>query len=410
MNRVSTDLLDKLREAASRIEPFEHAQAVPCRTVIDEVLGSGAEVMIGGRRVLMLGSNNYFGLTFHPDVIAAAGDALVRFGTGTTGSRLANGTLALHVDLEADFARTFGKSEAIVFTTGYQANLSIIGALCGSDDFILLDAESHASIWDGARLAGSFVTPFRHNSAEHLERKLARLPGPGGNRLVVVEGLYSMSADVAPIGPILDVCRRHGAYLLVDEAHSFGVFGDRGLGCCEDQGVLEHVDFIAGTFSKALGSVGGFCVSDHPELRGVPFLGRSYVFTASGTPATIAGTRAALRVLSGDTTRRPQLWSNVRRLRSGLKALGFEIGEPETPVVPIRTGNLDLTVRIWQELIEAGVYVNIVVPPACPAGQGLLRASCTALHSHEDIDRALACFEAVGLRVGAVSSASESRA
>ena len=259
------DLLDKLRKIEQRRAKFVSGSAAPGMTVIEGVLGP-SEVVIGGRPTLMFGSNNYLGLTTHPAVISAATDALQDYGTGTTGSRTANGTLALHEGLEEEFADWFGKQYATIFSTGYQANLSLIGALCGAGDVILIDGDSHASIYDATRQTASQVIGFRHNSPESLQKKLERLPRGQRNRLVVVEGLYSIRGDVAPLREIADVCGMYGAYLLVDEAHSLGTYGATGLGCAEDQGVLDRVDFIVGTFSKSLAGIGGVCVSIIPSF------------------------------------------------------------------------------------------------------------------------------------------------
>src|SRR6185369_8161363 len=258
------DLLDKLRAIEQRRATFAAGASVPGQTVIDRVLSPG-EVVIAGRPTLMFGSNNYLGLTLHPDVTAAACRAVLEYGTGTTGSRTANGTLALHEDLERELADWFGRRHAIIFSTGYQANLSLIGGLCGAGDVILIDRDSHASIYDATRQTAAQVIGFRHNSAESLRKKLERLPAHGRNRLVVVEGLYSIRGDVAPLREIVDVCRDHGAYILVDEAHSLGTYGRTGLGCAEEQGVLDEVDFVVGTFSKSLAGIGGVCVSNHAE-------------------------------------------------------------------------------------------------------------------------------------------------
>src|SRR5580698_47741 len=281
------DILDKLRAVAERCARLADGSSTPGLTVIDRVLGP-CEVVVQGRPTLMFGSNNYLGLTLHPDVVAAGQRALQDYGAGTTGSRTANGTFAVHEDLERQFADWFGKRHALIFSTGYQANLSLIGGLCGPDDVILIDGDSHASIYDATRQTASQVVAFRHNSPESLRKKLERLPKGPRNRLVVVEGLYSIRGDVAPLREISDVCRAYGAYLLVDEAHSLGTYGRTGLGCAEDQGVLDRVDFIVGTFSKSLAGIGGVCVSDHPELRALHFLARAYVFTASGSPSNIA--------------------------------------------------------------------------------------------------------------------------
>ena len=388
------DLLDKLRVIAARRAEFGTEAACPGDTTVDEVL-SASEVVIRGRRTLMLGSNNYLGLTFHPEVRAAARDAVDRYGIGTTGSRAANGSLAIHTSLERDLADHFGKRHAIIFTTGYQANLSIIAGVCQTGNVLLVDADSHASIFDGARLSGATTIVFHHNAPEDLARKMARLPRGKRDRLVVVEGVYSVRGDLAPLKEIVAVCREYAAYLLVDEAHSFGAYGARGLGLAESEGVLDDVDFVVGTFSKALGGVGGFCVSNRPELEGLRFLARSYVFTASGSAAMIEGVRAALRVIARDSSLRERLWENTRRLRAGLLALGGTVGQIESPIVSIPVGNEQAAITLWQRLLEAGIYVNIMLPPACPPDACLLRASCSAAHTDGEIDHAAAVISRV---------------
>lgn len=393
------DLLDKLRAVEQRREAFAAQSATPGRTAIERVIGP-CEVVIQGRHTLMFGSNNYLGLTLHPEVVAASQHAAAAYGAGTTGSRTANGTLAIHEALERDFAEWFGKRHAIIFSTGYQANLSLIGGLCGPDDVILIDSDSHASIYDATRQTASQVTAFRHNSPESLRRKLERLPGRDRNRLVVVEGLYSIRGDVAPLRDIVDVCRAHGAYLLVDEAHSLGTYGATGLGCAEDQGVLDQVDFVVGTFSKSLAGIGGVCVSDHPELRALHFLARAYVFTASGSPSNIASVDAALKILRRQPELRERLWTNIRQLRAGLREIGYVIGDSESPIVPVLTGDEDRTVALWNRLLTSGLYVNVIVPPGCPKGECVLRASCSAAHTPEHIARAIEIFARVGAELG----------
>jgi 8-amino-7-oxononanoate synthase len=393
------DLLDKLRAVEQRQAKFANGSAMPGLTVIDRVLGP-CEVVVRGRPTLMFGSNNYLGLTLHPDVVGAARRAVVEYGTGTTGSRTANGTLAVHEQLEREFAEWFGKREALIFSTGYQANLSLIAGLCGAGDVILIDSESHASIYDATRQAAAQVIAFRHNSPESLRKKLERLPRQGRNRLVVVEGLYSIRGDVAPLVEIVDVCRAHDAYLLVDEAHSLGTYGPRGLGCAEDQGVLDQVDFIVGTFSKSLAGIGGVCVSDHSELRALHFLARAYVFTASGSPSNIESVSAAVKVVRAHPELRDQLWANVKRLRQGLRELGYSIGETESPIVPILTGDEARTIALWQRLLSEGLYVNVIVPPGCQVDECVLRASCSAAHTAEHLARALEIFGRVGAELG----------
>src|SRR4051812_22414754 len=376
------DLLDKLRAITTRRATFAEGGLVPGQTVIDRVLSPG-EVLVAGRPTLMFGSNNYLGLTLHPDVTDAARRAVLEYGTGTTGSRSANGTLALHEDLERELADWFGKRHAMIFSTGYQANLSLIGGLCGAGDVILIDGDSHASIYDATRQTAAQVIGFRHNSAASLRKKLERLPAQGRNRLVVVEGLYSIRGDVAPLRDIASVCRANGAYLLVDEAHSLGTYGATGLGCAEAQGVLDQVDFVVGTFSKSLAGIGGVCVSDHGELRALHFLARAYVFTASGSPSNVAGVRAAVKVVRAHPELRAQLWTNVRLLREGLRQAGYVIGETEPPVVPILIGGEDHTIAVWQRLLSEGLCLNLIVPPGCPADACVLRASCSAAHTSE---------------------------
>ena len=393
------DLLDKLRAIEKRRATFAEGGLVPGQTIIDRVLSPG-EVLVAGRPTLMFGSNNYLGLTLHPEVTDAARRAVLEYGTGTTGSRTANGTLALHEDLEREFADWFGKRHAIIFSTGYQANLSLIGGLCGAGDVILIDGDSHASIYDATRQTAAQVIGFRHNSAESLRKKLERLPAQGRNRLVVVEGLYSIRGDVAPLRDIVAVCRAHGAYLLVDEAHSLGTYGPTGLGCAEDQGVLDEVDFVVGTFSKSLAGIGGVCVSNHSELRSLHFLARAYVFTASGSPSNVASVSAAVKVVRAHPELRDQLWANVRRLRQGLGDLGYVIGDTESPIVPILTGDEERTIALWQRLVTEGLYVNLIVPPGCPVDACVLRASCSAAHTAEQITRALGILGRVGAEMG----------
>ncbi len=378
----SVDLFDKL---------------VPVRAAVDAVAGvnpfatqlSPTEVVIEGRRTMMFGSNNYLGLAFDAGAIEAGVAALRTWGTGTTGTRVANGTLAIHRDLERALAAAFDKRHARIFTTGHQANLSVIAGLCAAGDTVLIDAESHASIFDAARLSGATIIAFRHNDVHDLRRKLGRLPHGATNRLVVVEGLYSTSGDIAPLSDIVATSKDSGAYVLVDEAHSFGVFGARGLGCVESEEVLDAVDFIVGTFSKSLGGVGGFCVSNHRALELLHFTARAYLFTASSSAATVSAARAALDRLVAGHELRTRLWRNVRYFRDGLRQLGFTIGKHESPVVAIHVGDSELAMALWSALLNEGVYVNLVLPPACPHGKARLRASCTAAHSIAKIDEAL---------------------
>jgi 8-amino-7-oxononanoate synthase len=267
-----------------------------------------------------------------------------------------------------------------------------------------VDFESHASIYDGARLSGAQVFGFRHNSADDLRRKLSRLAEPRRS-LVVVEGLYSITGDLAPLAALAAACRDSGAYLMVDEAHAFGAYGDSGLGAAEAQGVLADVDFIVGTFSKTLAGVGGFSVSDHAALRHLHFTARSYVFTASGSPANMAGVAAALAIVRRDRTLAARLWANVRQMRAGLAAVGYQIGETESPIVPIYVGAADRTIAFWRGLLDAGLYVNIVLPPGCKPDACLLRTSYSAAHTTAQLDSALATFASVGRALSIIEDA-----
>lgn len=362
-------------------------------TPMDEV-HSATSATIQGRRVVLAGTNNYLGLTFDARCRAAAIHAIETLGTGTTGSRMASGNYRGHRELEEAIASAYGWPSAIVFSTGYQANLGTLSALAGADDYLLVDADSHASIYDGCRLSAATTIRFRHNDPEDLNRRLARLGDEARQALVVVEGLYSTLGDRAPLAEIADVKRRHGAWLMVDEAHSFGVFGKRGLGLSEELGILADVDFVVGTFSKSLGGVGGFCVSRHPELDLLRMASRPYIFTAAPAPAVIAATREALiRVLEG-TDLRERLWRHANRLHAELQRQGYRIGsETPGPVAALIFSERETAIGHWQGLLDAGIYTNLMIPPAAPSGKFIVRISLSAAHSDEDIDYLIAAHE-----------------
>jgi 8-amino-7-oxononanoate synthase len=363
----------------------------PFNVVIDEIL-SPTEARIAGREVLLAGTNNYLGLTFDPACTEAACRAMRAEGTGTTGSRMANGSYAGHLALERELADFFGCSEAIVFSTGFIANLGVISTLTGPGDTLLIDGDSHASIYDGCRMSGADLIRFRHNNPADLEKRLKRLGGRAENTLIIVEGIYSMLGDRAPLAEIAELKKKYGAWLMVDEAHSLGVLGARGRGLAEEAGVLHEVDFIIGTFSKSLGAIGGFCVSKHPELDLVRYASRSYVFTASPSPATIASVRVALQAVAQGAGLRRALWRNAHQLYTGLQQLGFELGPEVSPVIAVFTGAQEEALHQWKTLLEQGVYVNLVLPPAAPEGKSLLRCSVSAAHTSEQIDRLLEAF------------------
>lgn len=353
---------------------------------------SPTEGIIHGRHTILAGTNNYLGLTFDPECIAAARTALEFEGTGTTGSRMANGSYSGHRKLEQELAAFYGKRDAIVFSTGYQANLGLLAALAGPDDVVLIDADCHASIYDGCRLGGAETIRFRHNNPDDLAKRMRRLGKRAADALILVEGIYSMLGDRAPLKEIVDVKREFGGYLLVDEAHSMGVLGERGCGLAEELGLLADADFIVGTFSKSLGGAGGFCVSDHPELDLIRYSSRPYIFTASPAPAMIASTRQALRTLATGNHLRQRLHENAARLHAGLTALGYTLGAAPSPVIAVvLQGKLE-ALQFWNKLLELGVYVNLMLPPATPNGVSLIRCSVSAAHTPEQIDAVCAAF------------------
>jgi 8-amino-7-oxononanoate synthase len=366
-------------------------RGVTSNVVMEKVI-SPTEAIIDGRHMILAGTNNYLGLTFDPECIDAAANALRELGTGTTGSRMANGTYSGHVQLEQELADFFGCKYGMVFSTGYIANLAMLSALTGPGDILLIDADSHASIYDGCRLSGAEIIRFRHNDPGDLEKRLRRLGDRAANTLIVVEGIYSMLGDRALLTEVAAVKEKYGAYLLVDEAHSLGVLGQSGRGLAEEAGVEARVDFIVGTFSKSLGAIGGFCVSDQTELDMIPFAARPYMFTASSSPSVIASTRAALQILRTRPELRSRLWENARKLYQQLQELGFHLGPEPSPVVAVRLESIDNAIALWRGLLEYGVYVNLVTPPATPDGSCLLRCSVSAGHSPEQIEQIVNAF------------------
>jgi 8-amino-7-oxononanoate synthase len=388
-------VLDNLRAIGAARQALLDDDGVSPFGAVVETMISPTEGILDGRRTILAGTNNYLGLTFDPGCIEAACAALRDEGTGTTGSRMANGTFAAHAALERELAAFFGRRGAVVFSTGYLANLGLLSALPGRDDVILLDADCHASIYDGCRLGTAEILRFRHNDVEDLDTRLRRL-GPRTTRtLIVVEGIYSMLGDRAPLAAIADLKRRYGAYLLVDEAHSFGVLGARGRGLAEEAGVEDAVDFVLGTFSKSLGTIGGFSASDHPELESLRYASRPYLFTASPSPPVVASARAALAALQARPELRRQLWDNAHGLYNRLRALGFALGPEPSPIVAVMMEAPEEGLAFWRALLEQGIYVNLIVPPAAPNGGCLLRCSVGAAHTPEQIERIAGAFAAL---------------
>jgi 8-amino-7-oxononanoate synthase len=363
----------------------------PFGTVVEQVL-SPTEAILDGRRTILAGTNNYLGLTFDPGCIEAARAALLEAGTGTTGSRMANGTFAAHAALERELSGFLGRKSTIVFSTGYQASLGMLSALPGRDDVVLLDADCHASIYDGCKLGAAEILRFRHNNVADLDTRLRRLGERSSRTLIVVEGIYSMLGDRAPLAEIVALKQQYGAYLLVDEAHSFGVLGEHGRGRAEEAGVEAGVDFVLGTFSKSLGTIGGFCSSDHPELESVRYGSRPYLFTASPSPSVVASARAALEILRDRPELRRRLWDNAHRLYGRLGDLGYTLGPEPSPVVAVMMDGPEAGIAAWRALLAQGVYVNMILPPAAPNGGCLLRASVSAAHTREQIERIADAF------------------
>jgi len=358
-------------------------------------------VVIEGQRRIMLGSNNYLGLTHHPKVLEAASRALHRYGSGCTGSRFLNGSLDLHVQLEAALAEFVGKDDCIVFSTGYGANLGLISGLVGRGDRVFLDKLDHACIVDGAKLSFGETERFGHGNLASLERQLQRTESARG-KLVVVDGVYSMEGDLADVPGLIRLCRKYGAALAVDDAHALGVLGPRGEGTGAHFGVQDEVDIIAGTFSKSLASVGGFIAASERVINYLRHHSRPFIFTAALPPANTAGVLAALEVMKAEPERRDSLWRNARRLQTGLRGLGFDIGPTETPIVPVLVGPLDRTMVMWRRMFDAGVFTNPVVPPAVPPSQCRLRTSVMATHTDEQIDFCIEAFARIGKELGAI--------
>jgi 8-amino-7-oxononanoate synthase len=420
--RTSIDVFAKVRDhdrapvlAAAReadVLPYFHVLTSPAMPVVQ---------MEGAERI-MLGSNNYLGLTGDERVLKGAEDALHRFGTGLTGSRLLNGTIPLHLELEQEIARWMGTEEALVFSTGHQANLGTLGTLLGPADTVIVDSGDHASILDGCMLSRAKLRPFRHNRLEKLEKMLARAQSDGGGVLVAVDGVFSMEGDIAPLGDICELCERYGARLLVDEAHGAGVLGAGGAGTAELLGVADRVDLRIGTFSKSLASCGGFLAGPHDVIDYLRIYSRAFLFTASGVPAALGAALGALRVLRSDEG--PPLLArvleNARYLRDGLGELGFAVVAPQrlpedgpvqahapgvrkdaeghtivTPIVPLLVGDDWKAALLWRALYDAGVFVNTALHPAVPPGGALLRTSVMATHDEATLERALDVFARV---------------
>jgi 8-amino-7-oxononanoate synthase len=397
--RTPVDVFAKARDhdRAEQLEAAKQGDLLPYFRVLNSQAGPVVEME--GRETIMLGSNNYLGLTTDERVKQAAREALERYGTGVTGSRLLNGTTPIHLELERELAEWMGSDDVIVYTTGYQSNLGAISAILAPGDTVICDSGDHASILDGCRLSGARLRPFRHNRMDKLESMLERAAADGSATLVVVDGVFSMEGDVCDLPAIVELCRRYGARLMVDEAHGVGVLGERGTGACELFGLEDEVDLRMGTFSKSLASCGGFIAGPAEVIEYLRISSRAFIFSASAVPAAVGAALAALRVIRSEGPALfTRLLDNAAYLRQGFRELGLEVVEPGTlpdgreaitPVVPVIVGEDWQAVLLWKALFEAGVYTNVAIHPAVPPGGALLRTSLMATHERRHLDRAL---------------------
>ena len=365
---------------------------------------SNTEVWIDGERKLMIGSNNYLGLTHHPYVLEAAECALKKYGSGNTGSRFLNGNLDLHEQLEERLAQYLGKEAALVFSTGFQTNLGVISTLVGRNDKVFLDKLDHASIVDAARLAYGEVARFNHADFDQLRLMLEadRASGRNGGRMVVVDGVFSMEGDIVDLPALADVCAEYDAALVVDDAHAIGYLGPTGAGTAEHYDMRERVDLTVGTFSKSFASIGGFVVGPEPVIHYLRHHARALIFSASMPPTAVATALAALDIIEREPERRERLWKITKRMMEAFRSLGFEIGPTETPIIPIMIGSIENTFAFWKAIFDEGLFTNPVTPPAVPENSCRLRTSYIATHTDEQLDYVLDVFGKVGKKMGVI--------
>lgn len=358
------------------------------------------EIIMNGKRMIMIGSNNYLGLTNHPKVKEAAIEAIKKYGTGCAGSRFLNGTLDIHVELEEKLARFMRKEAALVFSTGFQVNLGVISALVGKDDIVIIDKMDHASIIDGCRLSFGEIKKFRHNDMNDLERVLKEYETK--DKLIVVDGVFSMEGDIAPLPEIVKLAKKYSARVMVDDAHGIGVLGKTGRGTAEHFGLEEDVDLIMGTYSKSLASIGGFIAGSADVIHYIKHFARSLIFSASPPPASVASVSAALDIIENEPERRDRLWKNTKKMLKGFMEMGFEVGPSQTPIIPIVVGENENAFTMAMMLQEEGVFANVAVSPAVPNGRALIRTSYMATHTDEHLDKVLTAFKKVGKVMGLI--------
>ena len=395
--RRSTDIFEKCAKF-TRAKELIAVGLYPYFRVIESA--QDPEVVINGKRMIMVGSNNYLGLTNHPKVKEAALNAVKKYGSGCAGSRFLNGTLTIHVELEEKLARFIGKDSALVFSTGFQVNLGVISALVSKDDIVIIDKMDHASIIDGCRLSYGEVRKFRHNDMADLERILQQNNGRG--KLIVVDGVFSMEGDIVDLPKVVELGKAYGARVMVDDAHGIGVLGKTGRGTAEHFGLVDEVDLIMGTYSKSLASIGGFIAGSEEVIHYIKHFARSLMFSASPPPASVAAVSAALDIIESEPERLESLWRNTRKMLKGLKDLGFQVGPSETPIIPILVGASETAFKMAMMLQDEGVFANVAVSPAVPEGKALIRTSYMATHTEEQLDRVLAALAGVGRSMGLI--------
>ena len=394
----STDLFGKCNKF-TKAKELMSVGIYPYFRVIESA--QDPEVIMNGRRMIMVGSNNYLGLTNHPAVKEAAIEAIKKYGSGCAGSRFLNGTLDIHVKLEEKLARFIRKEAALVFSTGFQVNLGVISALIGKDDVVIIDKMDHASIIDGCRLSYGEVKKFRHNDMADLERVLQQ--NSDRSKLIVVDGVFSMEGDIVNLPKVVELAKKYGSRLMVDDAHGIGVLGKTGRGTAEHFGLEDEVDIIMGTYSKSLASIGGFIAGSEKVVHYIKHFARPLIFSASPPPASVAAVSAALDIIDNEPERIEMLWKNTRKMLAGFRDLGFQIGPSETPIIPVIVGESEKAFRMAMMLQEEGVFANVAVSPAVPEGKALIRTSYMATHTEEQMDRVLSAFEKTGKALGLIS-------
>jgi len=395
--KKETDIFDKCRRFTAAKEIMD-AGLYPYFRVIESA--QEPEVIVDGRKMIMIGSNNYFGLTNHPRVKEAAIEAIRKYGSGCAGSRFLNGTLDIHVALEEKLAHFMRKEASLVFSTGFQTNLGIIASLVGKNEVVLIDKMDHASIIDGCRLSFGEVKKYRHNDMNDLERLLGQYNDSA--KLIIVDGVFSMEGDIADLPNIVKLAKKYNAGVMVDDAHGIGVLGNTGRGTVEHFGLEDEVDLIMGTYSKSLASIGGFVVASKEVVHYIKHFARSLIFSASPPPASVASVSAALEIIEEEPERRERLWRNTRKMLNGFKSLGFDTGPSETPIIPVIVGEDLKAFRMTRMLHDRGIFANVAVSPAVPNDKALIRTSYMATHTDEQLDMVLKAFEEVGKELGII--------